>query len=343
MKKIIYYIFFATLSLMMLFAVQSCECPCDEEVVQEFVCQPRDITINEFIPDLLPVDLNDVIINNETNVIESINYNPVDSFSIHTFKFPDDMSTSGSLPNDPRFQSDQGIAYLPVAKVAVNKVGPSIPFFVAFLSNTPTNDDMVGDILVEDIDLQSNPADPLASLKFAGSLYRISQRAMPSESSREFCEYLEDNNLSDEGRVMNEYRPNLSEYGEAYGITNNFNYNEDDLVILNQNNQVVAAWNGATWDFRSEIINGTQYYFLNENTRDNLINDFNAIDREKAVEELQAMLADKSDVTVEVGLGDIFFYRAVNGRDFIMTIINISQKQLGNAYKKRISIMFNEI
>lgn len=333
----------AIVGFVLFLAAQSCECPCEGEDVREFVCQPRDITINKFVPDLLPVDNADVIVNDETRMVESINFNPVDSFSIHTFKFPKDASSSGSLPNDPRFKSDFGIEYVPVAKVSMDKVGSDIPYYVAYLSRTPANEDIAGDILVEDVDLNTNPLDPVAFLKFRGSLYRIAQRTMPSESSREFCEYIEDNAIADEQTIIDTYRANLSKYGADYGIPDQYNYGIQDMVILNKNDQVVAYRNGNSWVFRSVNVNGTDYYFLTEKTRNDLITKFNGIDIVKAEEELAAELIDKENILIEAGLGDMFFYRAVNGRDFIMTVINIAEKQIGNAYRKRVSIMFNEM
>lgn len=340
MKKILYII---PVSVLLVFSFQSCECPCENEVVSNYVCSPREATINRFNSDIATVDPNnDILV--ENGRISNINYYPDTAYSIHTFQFPNNLRSSGSLPNDERFIAQRGVSQIPLVKIEMSEYGFNAPYYFAVLTPYPPNEDMKGDILVEYAETAINsPNSPFADLRFAGDLAKISSNAFTSEASRDFCDYLESNNITDEGNIIS-FRNSLSEYGRNVpnSVENIPQYAQEDIVIVNSANQIVAINNNGNWEVVNYNVSGTDYYVLNENPLAQLRGIFPQIDLNEVYQDL-LQKDNTENVTVRAGIGDVFFYRSVKGRDFVFAVINIDERDFGVAYKKRVSIMFNEL
>jgi hypothetical protein len=319
--------------------VQSCECPCDESF-NELVCSPRETTITEFDGGI--IDSVEYIIN-EGDTLGTYYY-PVDEYSIHTFEFPFNRSQSGSLPNDEdSFIARKGVDSAVVVSVPMENYNIDLPYFYALTDAFPANKIMIGDILVEDIDLSTDPNDPTASIRVGGSIMRVSPNYGPpymSESSRRFCEYINDEFTVDgdlNESLVEELRENLSEYGRGISGSTTNEYtaaNGYSPVVVNKFGQILVDRNGNINQNIYPRPEGLEASIaVVRNSFPDAAGDLYRIAEEKEYEA----------VTIEVHIGDVFFYRARNGRDFVFAVINIDERDVGAALKRRISIMFNEM
>lgn len=154
--------------------VSGCGCP---ELMTGPVQDPRvyNATLTEFNagwnPPTNPADPND-------------RGTPVPLFSISTFEFPANVSSSGSLPNDNRFSNGSGVVLANAGPWTVD----SNTYRAALVLRAPSNDLLVGDIMVVSVDLSSMTA----VLRFYGSL-----TAMPgplsSASATDLVDYIRTN------------------------------------------------------------------------------------------------------------------------------------------------------
>lgn len=348
MKKLLKY-FLSIISSILLFT--SCcneDCPCNSDQISEFSCAPREATITQFNAKL---EENPVII---TNPEIEIFYEPVPEYSIHTFEFPGSPNSSGNLPNDERFSSDRGIDSIAIVKVSVENYGIDGNYYYALLNDKPANFQISGDLLVDSIFIEVGE-EPYALVRFRGEMTGISERinidpnAPPqfmSESSRDMCDYIQSNINSGSIEIV-PLRESLSQYGQdalrgnGTPLANIINYEitpPELPAVINSLGQIV--------------VNSDMEY-----NRDLVLPDTKLeSDLEKIKAQIDANMDDARDdfneyllenemayVNVELRIGDVFLYRAVNGRDFIVTVINIDERDQGVALKKRLSIMFNEI
>lgn len=324
------------------------DCPCSNEEVSEFQCAPREGTITQFNAGL--EDDPEVI----TDPQYTVNYTPVPEYSIHTFEFPFNPLSSGSLPNDQRFTANNGIQYIPIATLPVDDFGIDANLSYAVIDSKPSNNLMNGDLLVDSIHIESGQ-DPYAFIKVRGSFTGVSERINPSvdappqflsESSADMCEYMQ-SNIDDDNIDILGLRENLSEYGEdavdgnnnsIAVIENYFLAQNENSVVLNSRGQIVVDENGNINPYT--VVPDSKFETELENIRGALIANFS-----EARNKLNELLNNKNirSVSLRVQIGDVFFYRAKNGRDFLVTVVNIDERDFGQAYKKRLSIMFNEI
>lgn len=321
-----------------------CEnCACEAEEVSEFSCAPREVTITEFNAGLtdnveyLPAGTTD------PNEATGVEYEPVDEYSIHSFEFPFSQNSTGSLPNDQRFDSDKGISAIPITRIELEEYGIDLPYYFALLIDKPYNENMFGDILVDFVDVDSNPNNPDAFIRVHGELARINLPFL-SESSTQYCEEIKD---AKESGVIDvaALRNDMSLYGtnEVGSVTVPYGFDDvADVVVVNSLGQVVLSNDGDGWEINRNVI-------LNDQTNEyiNLFDNIETINASAPVA-LADMLDQINDdalqyVQIEINIGDSFFYRARNGRDFIFSIINIDKRDVGEAIKGRVSIMFNEL
>ncbi len=346
MKKYLYTsaLFLAAL----LFSACDTSCPCDREDVYEYSCSPKEVTITEFNPALeddpivFPAD-------SEVVAASQVTYIPVDSYSIHSFEFPFNTKTSGSLPNNEAFDSDYGISKMPLASYSVKEYDIDLPYFFAVLSDVPHNSEIEGDILVTDIfSDNADAANSSATIMITGNMIKI-DNDFTSESSKDFCEWIE-SEFSEDGSIdkdkVIEYRNRADEskYGrDISGFARESNYTDLPIYVINSKGQIVV-------DFSSGVPQINEYAFVgNPEGYNKLLSNLNRLSN--AVSEARGDLFEKLEendidfyVTVRVSIGDVFFYRASNGRDFIFAVINISERpDPFEKVKKRISIIFNNI
>ncbi len=330
--------------------IYSCDikCPCDTENIYPYTCSPREASITEFnpqfesIPQILPAGKD---IFEATKVL----YIPTDTYSIHSFEFPYEMSSSGFLPNNEHYKADFGIAQGIIKSIKLSNYGINLPYSFAVLNEVPQNADIKGDILVEDVEIDTSDAsNSTATIMVSGYMQKIASK-YDSESSKDFCEFLESVYFSNgklDKEKISDLRKNILDSKYGVGITGfalQNHYTNKPLYVINSIGQILIDFSSG-----SPIIN--KYAFVgNKKGYNDLLAQVNQIysKYDEARNKLFSMMAkEKKDffVTVNISIGDVFYYRAKNGRDFIFAVINLSERpDPYQKVKKRMSIIFNNI
>ena len=159
------------LLLLPLLLLVSCGCP---ELTTGPVQDPRvyNQTITEFNAGWIPAaDPND----------RGDRGTPVPRFSIGTFEFPITSTSSGSFPNDSRFEEGRGLVY------DIESLRDGSGRLAQLVSRAPGNNAMEGDIMVVSVDPTSTPR--TARLRFTGRLYRFPD-TLASGSATAFIDYI---------------------------------------------------------------------------------------------------------------------------------------------------------
>lgn len=270
-----------------LFFLISCDdCPIKDKP-PVFLCEVREATITEFNPLLVQ----------DQSVNDSVVYKPDPKYSVHTFEFPLDQTSSGSLPNDERFK-EQG--FIAIATIP----SPNNNYTVALVDFTPLNSNMIGDILVDSVFIHpTDPSQNRAFLMFYGHLARF-PRDFTSDDSQEFCNYLGTYSDAD----LNNIRIDASQYGE--------NLINAGVKTYDLNSRFIAINSRGQYDPNISI----------------------------SVAEKQALLSEFKGKSIEVVVspGQVYFYRARNGRQFAMVITDIKSGTFP-PNKNRVTIMFNPL
>lgn len=338
-----------SIALLSMFFIISCckDCPCDPDEVNDFQCSPREVTVTQFNSDLQ--DTVTIV----TDPQYQVTYYPVPEYSIHTFQFPNSASSTGNLPNDERFSANIGIEFIPIATLPAKKIDVNSDFTYAIIDSKPSNKLISGDMLVDSIYINGN--DRRTYVRFRGIYAGISERVNPdnsapiqflSESSYELCEYIESNE-SLNSIDINDLRERSTLYGEnqigsgnaPLAVTEEYNLeNNENPVVLNSIGQVIIYADGTINS--NAVPAGSK---LEQNIQEQLPELLNGMQLARETLNQILDLEEIKLVRVELQLGDVFYYRAVNGKEFIGTVINIDQRSFGTALKKRLSIMFNAI
>lgn len=176
------------------------------------------------------------------------------------------------------------------------------PYYVSIFDNYPQNNDMNGDILLYYV------ADDFsyAEIRVAGDLVRINQN-FNSENSSDFCDFI--NNFTRDTAEMARLKSDLKKFGLDARNTFNFaqNYTYVNIVVLDINNNIVT----------------------------------NVTPLQADIDQALQKTTNKS-VNIRVRIGEVYLYRARNGKYFIFAITDIRQGTL-NPYKRRLTIMFSEV
>ena len=143
-----------------------------------------------------------------------------------------------------------------------------------------------------------------AEIRVAGDLM-LTNLSFNSEDSQQFCE-LVDNLTKDTARIRS-LKGNLSQFGRDLQNSRIIDYNIANIVVLDTGNKVVAGIN----PLQSDVD-----YALN--------------------------LVKNRAVNIIVQIGQVYLYRAKNGKYFIFAITDIREGTL-SPYKRRLTIMFSEI
>lgn len=159
------------------------------------------------------------------------NYNadstPVSRYSIHSFAFPASDETSGTLPDDSRFNHFGGRVVL--GEVKYNSPVDGSPRTVRVSTNSVPNDSIVGDVMVVSVSL-GPPA--TARLRFKGSLGTISPPLNPSGSATDFVNYVKQHAGTDQ--QINALAGAASDNGSGLGSSSNPAINVEVLNALGQ-------------------------------------------------------------------------------------------------------------
>lgn len=238
-------------------------------------CKVREVTITVFNPKLQKL-------NDST-------YLPVPEYSIHSFLFPEDDNSTGTLPNDTRYQQSEKIDLF---DLIFNDGTQNLK--AVLLSNFPTNERMIGDILVIDADA----ANGTAVIRVSGEIFKLPNTFM-SEDANLFCtQYLPNNQT-----IITSTKLLLTQYGRGFNYAQNESFSINDIKVYDSQ--------------RNEV----------------------AIQPPVAIVNNLLALVSGNAVNLSVKTGEVYLYRARNGRVFVFSIANISKGNF-DPFKKRITILF---
>lgn len=165
MIRLLQIVLVATMTLL----VASCGCPLLEpaNLTDRRV---REATITQFNPGW----------NRVTN-------QPVPAFSIHNFLFPNTIESSGTLPNDLRV-TDGKDAFVGSTTFIGTTPPDTLNYTAEFYTSTPSNGQLIGDVLVVSVDTTVIPHK--ARLRFFGALARFGDKLFSGGAS-DFTDFLE--------------------------------------------------------------------------------------------------------------------------------------------------------
>lgn len=226
-----------------------------------------------------------------------------DNNVVHGLVFPFSQAVDAELKKDSRFAEGQVYTLFEPFPFQVDNE----TYRAVILDKYPLNKDMINDIIITSVSdprgsNSSNP--PTATMRVKGEISKY-YKTFDNTSSAKFREFL------DEADRLNEFIEQLSLYGrELDAIVSEVNYTMDDVVILNSDDEIVT-----------NIAEVPQ----------NILNQIEA--------ELESDKYISYDLTISEG--DVFIYRAQNGKDFLMVVKEIRQDRLAN--KRIVDIMFDEL
>ena len=230
---------------------------------------------------------------------------PSSKFNIATFKFPSTERSSGDLPNDQRFKDGPF--------VVVNGDYPVLGATTTARFQTPPNTMIAGDWVVDRVTLQPTA---VASVRVRGRLHRLpaNPSLMTDDAgvfAREIAAY-NDTMQTNPGRTVCE---TLYDRSLLYGTQTIDAQAAAAQVLVTENGAPSAQWfyptswptrNGSILPaIRTPEINDVGYY------------------------------------TVEMRVGEWYFYRAVNGSSFFVLVTAVRQGEL-SPFVRRITFKFSE-
>ena len=201
--------------------LQSCgDCPVKDQP-PSFYCSVREGTISEFNPRLVKRIISP----------DSIYYEPVQRYSIHTFLFPSNNNSSGELTNDERYEETEKIPILDPIPFSNGQ-----DYYAALVDYYPLNSTMIGDVMVLNVSLDAlNPLNSTAELKIYGYISRFPHDFF-SENSDEFCAYISSYSEDE----LDELRIQANKYGADLPNARAIEYNADsNYVALDASGNVV--------------------------------------------------------------------------------------------------------
>jgi hypothetical protein len=292
-------ILFVSGIFIILISQSCCDCPLNPERTTTIPCNVREATITQFNPGQVKV--------NDSTII------PVAEYSIHTFQFPSDKSSSGTTPNDDRYTNGRSQVV-----IAQRPFSDHTPYYVAIMDEFPTNADMKGDILVDSIFYTAIVADRYALIRFGGYLTKLNANPFnvppfTSDNANDFCNKIRDTISKMPNNMLDKMRDSAKnhQYGEGItGAINYANYNSAPYTVLNSSFATVT--------------------------------DPNIIPSDPDIQAVRDSANKKKVIAVEVRIGDMFYYIAKNGKAFIVTVVDIRDGTLP-PFKKRLSLMFNPV
>jgi hypothetical protein len=167
----------------------------------------------------------------------------------------------------------------------------------------PFNSLMVGDLMVVRVRLNSDPSLREADLRFNGYLQRMPEDFM-SENADEFCEnYIKDLTQDD----IEGFRSSASQWGAALPNAVFHDYEPSDITVIDNSGNTVP---GVT----PPVV---------------------------TINELLAKVQDNA-VDITVKLGQVYYYRARNNKEFAVVIADIKEGTF-EPNKRRVTIMFTAL
>lgn len=286
MKKIYLLLSFVAISALF----QSCDdCPLEPVKPQE-VCKTRITQIEQFNANYTTtVDANGVV----TNVLDP-NYN------IGMFLFPTDDNSSGSTPNDMRFEN---AFQVPIARVPFN----NNDYTVAIFDRKPSNNDLAGDILVSEVVVAPTI---YADLRIAGKIRQLNG-TLTTEDSEVFCNWVKAN----KDAIVNDLAPMISDDSYKYGMNSSnsttMNYSTVTPTIIDRDGNIIGNMGDAGMPtVPADVLS-------------KLLSDASA----------------KKAVDLRVRTGEIYVYISKAGKRFVFLVSEIRKSPVP-PNRSRVTIMF---
>jgi len=195
---------------------------------------------------------------------------PTPEYSIHNFLFPNDISSSGTLPNDLRVAGGKStlLSSEPFTALDPNSTtGDSAEFTAEFYTRNPNNSGLVGDLVVIGITTTTIP--PSARIRVIGDLALFTD-PLPSGSAADFVQYIETHD-ADFPVVAGQATPggrNLATASTASAIDSIRVVDERGVDVTGQVAVPTAIVNGADARFQAfevEVRPGEVYYYRARN------------------------------------------------------------------------------
>ncbi len=287
MKKIYLLLSFVAISALF----HSCnDCPLEPVKPQE-VCKTRITQIEQFNANYTSTtDVNGVV----TNVLDS-NYN------IGMFLFPTDDNSSGSTPNDTRFEN---ASQVPIARVAFN----NNDYSVAIFDRKPSNNDLAGDILVSEVVVSA--IDTYADLRIAGKISQLIG-TLTTEDSEIFCNWVKAN----KDAILADFSPMINDDSYKYGMRSPnstiVNYSTVTPSIVNKDGNIIGR------------IGDAGMPTVPADVLSKLLTDASA----------------KKAVDLRVRTGELYAYISKAGKRFVFLVSEIRRSAV-HPYRSRVTIMF---
>lgn len=146
-------------------------------------------------PTLEPIDIRDRRVREATITRfdpswDVVRNEPAPEYSIHNFLFPNDITSSGTLPNDLRVAGGKSALLTTNTFTALDPASPpdSAEFTAEFYTRSPDNGTLVGDLVVVSVDMTAVP--PVARIRVYGSLGKFTD-PLQSGSATDFVQYIE--------------------------------------------------------------------------------------------------------------------------------------------------------
>ncbi|HRP01443.1 MAG TPA: hypothetical protein PLE30_02235 [Candidatus Kapabacteria bacterium] len=275
-------LFIFTLAIILLTACS--ECPV-RQVEPIFVCETRIVTMEKFNPNFTIIG---------ANAILDSDYN------ISIYQFPDNSASSGSFPNDSRFE---GKVALPLASFPFSN--NDTIYYANIMDTYPTNEQLLGDFLVQNVNVASNPN--TAYLRIKGSIALFSQ-GLFTEDSQVFCDYVKANQADLTDSLSRFTADNL--YGRNQRGSTINSYNANNIFISNESGKIL----GKAGDFGIPLPNNS------------------------VINQLNNAAAKLISIDLLVQPGNVYLYIARNGKRFVIVITEIRQTAIP-PFRKRVSMM----
>ena len=286
MKKIYLLLSFVAISALF----QSCDdCPLEPVKPQE-VCKTRITQIEQFNANFTVfTDVNGVI----TNVLDS-NYN------IGMFLFPTDDNSTGSYPNDMRFEN---AFQVPIARVPFN----NNDYTIAIFDRKPSNNDLAGDILVSEVVMAPTI---YADLRIAGKIRQLNG-TLATEDSEVFCNWVRAN----KDAIAADFSPMTSDDSYRFGLKcwnhSTVNYSTVTPSIIDRDGNIIGQ------------IGDPGMPAVPADILSKLVTDASA----------------KKAVDLRVSTGELYAYMSKAGKRFVFLVSEIRRSPV-HPFRSRVTIMF---
>jgi len=313
---------------------------CDCEYIAEYSCSPREVTLSEFVTKIDTTQTELIPADSSFLAAEGIIYYPVNNYYSQSFTFPASQYNSGLLGADESFRIEIGVDKKLIVKQKLNQFNIASDYYAAIMDSLPLNSEIKGDFVVKEINIDNiNVLNSYAVIRVKGDMAYYADNFL-SESSLDFCSYISSefyntNNEVNKAKIL-ALRNQLSEYGSKLSQCTKIIYNANDIAVINTENRVL--YNFANDKIRWEPFTGKKTIY------EKFLEILPSIQNNKVNIAASLLKQSYNVYEIKIQLGEVYLYRSDAGRDFIMVMTNIEEREVPlSKSKKRMTIMYNEI